>query len=430
MRRHLLGAGASIAVCMAIGVVVALALGLPANDAITLVSVATAASSAVALCTVIPFRPSSRRTMQAQTMLMAAAVILTALAGVVAAAVAMFISSHDFRALMVVLVVAAGASTGVALQLSWRFGRDADIVAALTGHLANAGADNAEVGAADPAVDIERLSIDEMHDLAVRLRSATERLAESRRHERALERSRRELVAWISHDLRSPLASIRALAEALEDDIVTEPHDRLAYYGSIRREAERLGALVDDLFELSRVQAGNVSTDPSRIPVHELVSDVLGGVGHAAEQRGVSLKVDTDRVGADLVPAADLLRVLRNLLDNAVRHTPEGGTVRLEAMSTRGGVVLRVIDECGGIPERDLARVFDVAFRGDAARQRDSGGGGLGLAIAKGLVEAHAGEIDVCNHAGGCRFEVRMPTGVARSVTSEPLVAGPGRVAS
>jgi signal transduction histidine kinase len=421
--RYLIGAAGSVLVCLIVGLLVAVALGLPPSDAMVLVATATAASSAVALCAVVPFRRSYRRTMQAQAMLMATAIVLTALAGVVAAAVAMFISSHDFKALMVVLVVAAGTSTGLALQLSWGFGRDADIVRALTGTLARAGGPDDTIP--QSAADLDLLSIEEMHDLAVQLQAATDSLASARRHERTLERSRRELVAWISHDLRSPLASIRALAEALEDDIVTETADRQAYYSSIRREAERLGVLVDDLFELSRVQAGNVSPNPSRIPVHELVSDVLGGMGPSAGCSGVTVQVDVDCIGDDLVPAADLLRVLRNLLDNAVRHTPEGGTVRLEGGSTQSGVVLRVIDECGGIPEQDLARVFDVAFRGDVARQRDSGGGGLGLAIAKGLVEAHAGQIEVHNHALGCRFEVRVPTTPAGS---SGLLRGEGPV--
>ncbi len=114
-------------------------------------------------------------------------------------------------------------------------------------------------------------------------------------------------------------------------------------------------------------------------------------------------------IGTRLVPAIDVMQALRNLLDNAVRHTRSGGVIVLEGHTDADAIVLSVLDECGGIPDTDIDRVFDTAFRGDAARGRDGRGGGLGLAIARGLVEAHAGQIDVLNHKLGCQFSIRMP---------------------
>ena len=127
----------------------------------------------------------------------------------------------------------------------------------------------------------------------------------------------------------------------------------------------------------------------------------------------------------------ELRRALHNLLDNAIRHTPPGGTVVIEALADGDGARCSVVDECGGIPESDLTRVFDVAFRGDQARAKDEGGGGLGLAIAKGLVEAHQGSIEVANESPGCRFTVRLPMASAPSARSgaaeAPSRAAPAR---
>jgi signal transduction histidine kinase len=227
--------------------------------------------------------------------------------------------------------------------------------------------------------------------------------------ERSLERSRRELVAWVSHDLRSPLASIRALAEALEDGIAADDADQARYYRSIRQESERLTELVDDLFELSQIQAGSPRKASTPLPVHEMIDEAIDGVIPAAEVKGVRIEAHLHGMSDTRLPAADVARVVRNLLDNAVRHTPNGGLVRIEGRTDGAVVVLSVVDQCGGIPETDLDRVFDTAFRGDAARGRDGSGGGLGLAIARGLVESHAGQIDVRNHGRGCEFQVRIP---------------------
>lgn len=236
-------------------------------------------------------------------------------------------------------------------------------------------------------------------------------LHEAREAERAAEQSRRELVAWISHDLRTPLAGIRAMSEALADGVVSDPTEVTEYATRIGGETERLSAMVDDLFQLSRITSGALRLTLSAVPLHEVVSEAVAVEGVAAARKGVRVRAEENSEwpvvrGSD----PELARVVRNLLSNAIRHTPSDGTVVVAAGVDDSHAWLRVDDACGGIPDDDLERVFDVAFRGAKARTPDDGsGGGLGLAIARGLVEAHDGEITARNHGPGCRFEVRLP---------------------
>jgi signal transduction histidine kinase len=273
-------------------------------------------------------------------------------------------------------------------------------------------------------------------------RSVWER--EARARERAAEASRRELIAWISHDLRTPLAGIRAMTEALSDGVVSSLTDVREYATRIRAETERLTGMVDDLFELSRITAGAMQLTLSAVPLNDVVGEAIAAHAPVAARRGVRIRTGSsasggsdgtagsgDQGGPSDGPGArwpvvlgshnELERVVRNLISNAIRHTPDDGTV-LVAAGTDHGVDgaeawLRVDDACGGIPEADLGRVFDVAFRGSKARTPTTGaeqpaGAGLGLAIARGLVEAHHGRIQARNHGAGCRFEVRLPLAV------------------
>jgi signal transduction histidine kinase len=238
------------------------------------------------------------------------------------------------------------------------------------------------------------------------LQATSAKLAESRDRERALEASRRELVAWISHDLRTPLAGLRAMSEALEDGVAADP-DR--YLRQIRAEVERLNDMVGDLFELSRIHAGTLALSPSRISLYDLVGDALAGADPLAREHGVRLvggRVEPVPVEVD---GKEMSRVLGNLLVNAIRRTPADGTVAVAAERSDEGVVLSVTDGCGGIPEEDLPRVFDTGWRGTHARTPPAGAG-LGLAIVRGIVEAHQGQAAVHNVPGGCRFEVTLPT--------------------
>jgi len=346
-----------------------------------------------------------RRSVRAQAIAVSLTSIVALGAGIAVAADRMFISSHDLDALLVMLVAAGGVGVVAAVVLGNRVAEASRSV----GRLARRIGDGGGAAISDPS----RPATVELAALARELESMAARLDESRERERALESSRRELVAWVSHDLRTPLAGIRAMVEALEDGVADDPATVDRYHRTIREEADRLAGLVDDLFELSRIHAGALQLAPEPVALGQLVSDAVAGATVVAETKGVRLE---GRVNGDdpVVPLStpEVLRVLRNLLDNAIRHTPTDGTVVVEAGVAADGdaAFVTVKDGCGGIPPDDLERVFDVAFRGDGARTPgDAGGAGLGLAIARGIVEAHQGLIAVANEDGGCRFTIRLP---------------------
>lgn len=245
------------------------------------------------------------------------------------------------------------------------------------------------------------------------LRSTAERLAAARERERALESARRELVAWISHDLRTPLAGLRAMAEALEDGVAEDPEQ---YYKQIVSSVDRLTQMVEDLFDLSRIQSGNAGREAESIALGDLVSDGIAALRPLAAAARVQLTGSVSGQAAVRGDGRELNRALTNVVANAIRHTPPEGEVEVRVTAPDPGVVqVAVADACGGIPAGELDRVFDVGFRGEAARtpsaERQPAGAGLGLAIARGIVEAHGGTITVANTGPGCEFRLRLPAG-------------------
>ncbi|MGP4014981.1 sensor histidine kinase [Saccharopolyspora sp. 5N708] len=247
----------------------------------------------------------------------------------------------------------------------------------------------------------------ELAELARELRITSDKLAESRRREQAAEASRRRTIAWISHDLRSPLARLRALTESIEDGVV----DDLPYYcRKIRTDADRLTEMVDDLFELSRIQAGTLRLTPREVALNDLVSDEVAGLDTLAGSHGVRLRANRVEPVTVRVDDRVMSRVFNNLLGNAIQYSPANTTVSVDVRAADGWAMVSVSDECGGIPPEDLGSVFDMGWRGDARRSPGAErGGGLGLAIVQGIVQAHLGKVSVRNVAGGCCFEVRLP---------------------
>src|SRR5204862_5839832 len=246
--------------------------------------------------------------------------------------------------------------------------------------------------------------------ISAELEKAHGQLAEAWGRERALEASRRELVAWVSHDLRTPLAGLRAMAEALQDGVVADPPTISRYHAQIRREVDRLTVMIDDLFELSRIHAGALRLTKRMVGLEDLVAEVVASTDPVARAKGVRLTGAAVRGMPVYVDAAEMSRALRNLVTNAIRHTPPDGEVEVLAEVQSGMACVSVSDACGGIPPEDLPRVFDVAFRGESARTPGpQSGGGLGLSIARGIVEAHSGQIAVRNAGPGCQFLIRMP---------------------
>jgi signal transduction histidine kinase len=249
----------------------------------------------------------------------------------------------------------------------------------------------------------------ELEGVRQELTDTARKLASSRDREHALESSRRELVAWVSHDLRAPLASLRAMSEALEDGVADSPE---RYYKQIHNSVDRLSRMVDDLFELSRIQAGNISVENEHVALDDLVSDCIAALDPLANAHRVRLTGRTAGTATVLGNGRELNRALTNLVANAIRHTHADGLVDVTVTAEEGSAEVTVRDECGGIPETELGRVFDVGFRGESARTptpASSAGAGLGLAITRGIVEAHGGNVDVHNVAGGCSFVVRLP---------------------
>jgi signal transduction histidine kinase len=250
----------------------------------------------------------------------------------------------------------------------------------------------------------------ELSELSDGLAVAHEKLGSARARERALEASRRELVAWVSHDLRTPLAGLRAMAEALEDQVVVDPRTVSQYHTQIRTETDRLSTMIDDLFELSRIHAGALRLSRRMVGLEDVVAEVVASTEPVARAKGIRLTGAAVRGMPVFVDAAEMGRALRNLVTNAIRHTPSDGIVEVLAEVQSGMASVCVSDACGGIPPEDLPRVFDVAFRGESARTPvPDGGGGLGLSIARGIVEAHSGQIAVRNAGAGCQFMIRLP---------------------
>jgi signal transduction histidine kinase len=341
-------------------------------------------------------------------------IVVAALVPVAAVSVAvalnvnqMVISQHDSN----VVSVALGCSTVLAVALSFILGRR---VASGSRELTKALRGLGESTSANPAVLLgngRSSAPAEIAALATELETTREKLQFSRDREQSLEQGRRELVAFMSHDLRTPLAGLRALAEGLEDGVID---DQDAALRQMRQTVERMNGLVDDLFELSRLNAGPVRPGPTRSPVSmiEVAYDVVGEAREHARRRHVDLVLevadDGDRL-AVLGNADEIARAVSNLVGNAVRHTRDYGQVLVSARGASDGMAqLAVTDGCGGIKDDDLARVFEIGWRGEPERT-SAAGAGLGLAIARGVIESHAGSICVSNVKGGCRFDVELP---------------------
>jgi len=322
----------------------------------------------------------------------------TTAAAVVGAVHTMLFPAHQHVATLVIIAVTAVAVTLTAILAMRRVSRDSAVLRQAI----------ADVGEGRVPTDEHKLS-GELQQARRDLQAAAVMLAEARRREQALESSRRQLVSWVSHDLRTPLAGLRAIAEALEDGVVDDP---ALYYKRIHESVGRLSKMVDDLFDLSRIQAGAVSIDTERVVMSDLVSDAVASLEPLATASHVQLSGSIHASPTVVGNSHELNRALTNLMANAIRHTDEGGLVEVGVGVVNGQAEVSVHDACGGIDGADLERVFDVGFRASVARSVDGpnpAGAGLGLAITRGIVEAHKGTVDVTNEGPGCVFRMRLP---------------------
>jgi signal transduction histidine kinase len=400
-RRALLALAGTAAAGVVITAWLAMAVGMTTADTLHIAGIAAGAALSVGVVGLTALVLLRRASIGVQAVVVALASLGAVAAGASVAAGAMFLTAHDLDTLAVIL--AASATVGVLFAIG---------LGSTVGGAVRSLRDTARrIGDGNLAATVERPATAELAQLARDLEDMTEKLEEARRRERAVESSRRELVAWISHDLRTPLASIRAVAEALEDRVVDEPETVARYYRTLRTEADRLAGLVDDLFELSRISAGTLHLEMTRVSLDELVSDAVAGAAIMAGRKGIELTGRSNGHSPVVtVSPPEVGRALRNLLENAIRHTPANGTIAVESGVLDGLAYVCVADQCGGIPERDLDRVFEIAFRGHVARTpTPDTGAGLGLAIAQGIAEAHHGELSVMNEGPGCRFTLRLP---------------------
>jgi signal transduction histidine kinase len=391
-----------VAGCVAIALVAAaMAVGLPFRDALVLVGVAAAAGLAAAAIGAALLHALRSHPFSTQVVVVAFTAVLAVAVGAVTAAGAMLLVSTDVRPLLLVIATAGSVGMLVAVDLTHRVDAQSRLLEGYARDLAEG---------VVPEEDV--VGIREFDALAAELRETAERLEQARARERAMDQARRELVSWVSHDLRTPLSGIRAISEALEDGVVTDAQTVSRYYATLRTETDRLAVLVDDLFVLSRISAGVLVLELEEADLSQLVSDALAAAAPVAEAKGVRLEGSTlGSLPAVPVATPELLRVLGNLLDNAIRETPAQGEVQVQAGVSHGLAFVDVRDTCGGIPVSELERVFETGFRGTAARtpRSDGGGGGLGLTIARGLVEAQGGSLTVSNREGGCAFRVQFP---------------------
>lgn len=313
----------------------------------------------------------------------------------------MFASPHDLL-LAIVLLLFAG---GIAMILGYFFS------STVTERIQSLKEAAEKIAGGDLETRVPVTGRDELSSLALTFNQMAEQLQTADRKQRELEGLRRDLVAWASHDLQTPLTSMRAILEALADGVVDEPEMVRRYLNTAQKDVMSLSALIDDLFQMSQLDAGGFPLNRAKSSLGDLVSDTLESFSELAYRESVRLE---GRVEPDVDPVQmdtqAIGRVLNNLIGNALRHTTAGGEITVHARRTGQGVEVSVRDSGEGIRAEDLPHIFERFYRGEKSRNRGTGGAGLGLAIARGIVRAHGGDIRVESDIGkGTMFIFTIP---------------------
>ncbi len=344
--------------------------------------------------------------LRASLVVVAMAAVFVAGCTAALAAMTMFIEPHDLQLILVAVILGVGLGGVVAGAVARPLTRDLEAIT-----------DAAErLGEGDLG---SRTGVSRQDELG-RVAEAFDGMA--RRLESA-EAERQHLLASISHDLRTPLASMQAAVEALQDGLAPDPP---AYLRGLGHDLDHLARLVDDLFLLARIESGSYRLAVVEVDLAELADEAVEAVAPAAARDGVQVGVAaTGPIRVDADPTA-LGRVLRNLLVNAIRHSPPGGEVTIELTQAGAIVETLVVDQGAGFPQSMRETAFDRFVRADDSRSRDTGGSGLGLSIAKGIVEAHGGTIEIADGPGGrVRFVLPAQSSfVLRTQGSQPRSAG------
>jgi signal transduction histidine kinase len=321
------------------------------------------------------------------------------LVAVVATALLMFVKDED--AILVSAIVAAAGL--VALRV-------ASLVAgSVTGDVVALRDALAEVGEGRRELEVGSAARDEIGELARSADAMARRLEEEEKARDAADSARRRLVAAVSHDLRTPIASLRLLVEAIEDDLADET-TRRRYLRTMHTHVHSLSAMIDDLFELSRIEAGDIEWSIRRVRLAPLVDETVAAMAPEARERHVGVR--SELADPDLAARADpekLQRVLFNLIRNAIRHTPSDGSVTVRAEAKDDAVEIEVQDTGDGIAREDRKRIFDPFYRGGSKASRPADGAGLGLAISRAIVESHGGRIWLPASDRGARVRFSLP---------------------
>jgi signal transduction histidine kinase len=396
---------------LAIGLALVVAdriLGAPRRDVevLALVMTSSAVVSLVVGALVIRVAGSRIGSLRLRLAVASGVGLLVTVVNVLTTSALMFLNTHDLTLLLLLLAFAAVISLAFAYAVSGVLTAQLGLLSGAARRLAE-GDLSARVGGHGP---------DELGRLAAAFDDMAEQLQQSFGRERALEAGRRDLISAVSHDLRTPLATTRAMVEALADGVVTDAADTQRYLRLILQETQHLGRLIDDLFELSQIDSGALRLRCLSIDVAQLVSETVAAYQAPAAERDVRLDetvsagLESTRIQAD---PERLQRVLRNLLDNALHHTPPGGTIQVRAATADRDVQVSVSDSGPGVATDELERIFDRFYRSERSRRRDepdTASAGLGLAIARGLIQAHRGRIWAePSPLGGVSVQIRLP---------------------
>jgi signal transduction histidine kinase len=343
--------------------------------------------------------------------------VLTALTGTAVAllnvllvAQMMFVStSHDLRLLVALIVFSAIVTAFFSLWAA----------STTTSRLSNVAATVRVLASGGFAARAQVLGHDEVASLAMDTNALAAKLQTAEAEHAAVDAERRELTAAISHDLRTPLASLRAMVEALDDEVVVGRSEVKRYYVTMRREIDRLNGMIEDLFELAQIDAGALRLNVQPLSILEVVSEVVDAMQAQALQRGVVLSLEILTTPGDLrLDGARMERAIANVLRNALEHTPQGGKVTVSVGMDGDSALVRVADTGEGIAPDDLPNIWTRFFRAEPSRSRrseNSDGAGLGLAITRGIIESHGGTISAASQPGqGAVLSVRLPAPQAR----------------
>lgn len=313
----------------------------------------------------------------------------------------MFASTHDLL-LATVLLLFAG---GIAMALGHFFSET------LTRRIVALNQAAKKIAHGQFEVRVQVSGRDEMAQLADTFNQMATQLESASHKQKQLDILRKDLIAWVSHDLQTPLASIQAIVEALADGVVEDPDTSQRYLRTAQREIQSLSTLIDDLFQVAQIDAGGLKLDLEANSLMDLISDTIESFSRLASKKGIKLEGEVQRdVDPVYMDVQRIGRVLSNLVTNALRHTPEGGKVSVKGSRIEELILVSVTDTGEGVRQEDLPHIFERFYRGEKSRSRRSGGAGLGLSIVKGIINAHEGQIRVENQdTGGVSFIFTLP---------------------